>query len=76
MLLDQAGDLWSGVGQGVANAEGWMVVAALLVLGALFITARYIVPSRERIRGRELDIREREAENELDTQELGVALPF
>ena len=40
-----------------------MVVGALLVLGALFVVARYIVPSRERIKMRELDIREREAQN-------------
>lgn len=40
-----------------------MVVGALLVLGALFVVAKYIVPSRERIKMRELDIREREAQN-------------
>lgn len=63
MRLEPTGDLWAGVGTAVGSAEGWMVVGALLVLGALFVVAKYIVPSRERIKMRELDIREREAQN-------------
>lgn len=61
--MEPTGDLWAGVGTAVGSAEGWMVVGALLVLGALFVVAKYIVPSRERIKMRELDIREREAQN-------------
>lgn len=61
--MEPTGDLWSGVGTAVGTAEGWMVVGALLVLGALFVVAKYIVPSRERIKMRELDIRERESQN-------------
>ena len=61
--MEPTGDLWAGVGTAVGSAEGWMVVGALLVLGALFVVAKYIVPSRERIKMRELDIRERESQN-------------
>ena len=61
--MEPTGDLWAGVGTAVGSAEGWMVVGALLVLGALIVVAKYIVPSRERIKMRELDIRERESQN-------------
>ena len=61
--MEPTQDLWAGVGTAVGSAEGWMVVGALLALGALFVVAKYIVPSRERIKMRELDIRERESQN-------------
>ena len=57
---------WEGMGEAAGTSPGWMVVGALLVIGVLFIVARYIVPSRERVKTRELDIREREANNDAD----------
>lgn len=57
---------WEGVGGAVGTSPGWMVVGTVLVIGILFIVAKYIVPSRERIKMRELDIREREAQNKAD----------
>lgn len=54
---------WSGVGESVASSPGWMVVGVVLVIGVMLIVAKHIVPSRERIKMRELDIREREAQN-------------
>ena len=65
---------WEGVGQSVGSSPGWMVIGALLVVGVLFIAAKYIVPSRERIRTRELDIREREAQNDADRIKANAAL--
>lgn len=65
---------WEGVGASVGNSPGWMVIGALLVIGVLFIVAKYIVPSRERIRTRELDIREREAQNDADRIKANAAL--
>ena len=76
--MEPTGDFWSGVGEGVSRADGWMVVAAItliaLVGGALFVYAKYITPSRERIRSRELDIREREAQNDADRIKANAAL--
>lgn len=66
--------LWSGAGEAVAASPGWMVVGALLVLGVLIIVARYIVPSRERIKMRELDIRQREADIASERVEANRAL--
>ena len=65
---------WEGVGASVGSSPGWMVIGALLVVGVLFIAAKYIVPSRERIRTRELDIREREAQNDADRIKANAAL--
>ena len=69
---------WEGVGEGVSRADGWMLVVALtlivLVIGALFVYAKYINPSHERLRARELDIREREAENDRDRIKANSAL--
>ena len=40
-----------------------MVVGALLVVGVLFVVAKYIYPGHKEIKMRELDIRQMEAEN-------------
>lgn len=64
--MQPSDSFWDGVGSSVGNSPGWMVVGTVLVIGALFIVAKYIVPSRERIKMRELDIREREAQNKSD----------
>lgn len=87
--MQPTGDFWDGVGQGVASADGWMVVVAItlivVVIGALFVVARYIYPGHKEIRMkreenerevkmRELDIREREAENDRDRIKANAAL--
>lgn len=76
---------WEGVGASVGSSPGWMVIGALLVVGVLFVVAKYIYPgykemrirreenSRE-IRMRELDIREREAQNDADRIKANAAL--
>lgn len=65
---------WEGIGASVGSSPGWMVVGALLVIGALFIIAKHIVPSRERVKMRELDIREHEAENDEERIKANAAL--
>lgn len=57
-------DFWGGVGTAVGSSPGWMVVGVVLVIGVLLIIAKYIVPSLERIKSRELDIEERRAKND------------
>ena len=76
---------WEGVGTSVNTSPGWMVIGALLVVGVLFVVAKYIYPgykemrirreenSRE-VRMRELDIREREAQNDADRIKANAAL--
>lgn len=65
---------WDGVGQGFASSPGWMVVGTVLVIGVLFVYAKYINPSRERLKARELDIRDREAANDADRIKANSAL--
>ena len=65
---------WEGVGAGVADSPGWMVVGALLVVGVLFVVARYIYPGVKEVKLRELDIREREAENDASRIKANAAL--
>lgn len=76
---------WDGVGEGFATSPGWMVVGTVLVMGALFVVAKYIYPGYKEIRMkreenerevkmRELDIREREAENDRDRIKANSAL--
>ena len=76
---------WNGVGEGFASSPGWMVVGTVLVIGALFVVAKYIYPGYKEIRMkreenerevkmRELDIREREAENDRDRIKANSAL--
>lgn len=61
--MEPTGDMWAGVGTSIATSPGWMVVGALLVVGVLFVVAKYIYPGHKEIKMRELDIRQMEAEN-------------
>ena len=72
--MQPTSDFWDGVGQGFASSPGWMVVGTVLVIGVLFVYAKYINPSRERLKARELDIRDREAANDSDRIKANSAL--
>lgn len=65
---------WGGVGQAVGSSPGWMVVFSLLIVGVLFIVARYYWPYRQTINMRKLDIRDREAQNDSDRIKANAAL--
>ena len=76
---------WEGVGAGIANSPGWMIIGALLVIGVLFVFAKYVYPghkemkmkrdeSAREIKMRELDIRQREAENDSERIKANAAL--
>ena len=65
---------WDGVGEGFASSPGWMVVGTVLVIGVLFVVAKYIYPGHKELRMRELGIREREAENDSDRIKANAAL--
>ena len=65
---------WDGVGEGFASSPGWMVVGTVLVIGVLFVVAKYIYPGHKELRMRELDIREREAQNDADRIKANTAL--
>lgn len=64
--MEPTGDLWAGVGQGIASSPGWMVVGALLVVSVAYIVARYIVPSHEKVRMRRLDIEQQQAQTDAE----------
>ena len=65
---------WEGVGASVGSSPGWMVIGALLVIGVLFVVAKYVYPGHKEIKMRELDIRQREAENDRDRIKANAAL--
>lgn len=65
---------WEGVGTSVGSSPGWMVIGALLVIGVLFVVAKYVYPGHKEIKMRELDIREREAENDSSRIKANAAL--
>lgn len=65
---------WEGVGTSVGSSPGWMVIGALLVVGVLFVIAKYIYPGHKELKLRELDIREREAQNDRDRIKANAAL--
>ena len=72
--MEPSTDFWGGVGTGVANSPGWMVVGALLVVGVLFVVAKYIYPGHKEIKMRELDIRQLEADNDAERIKANAAL--
>ena len=65
---------WEGVGASVGSSPGWMVIGALLVVGILFVVAKYIYPGHKELKMRELEIREREAKNDSDRIKANAAL--
>ena len=65
---------WEGVGASVGTSPGWMVIGALLVVGVLFVVAKYIYPGHKELKMRELGIREREAENDAERIKTNSAL--
>lgn len=65
---------WTGVGEGFASSPGWMVVGTVLVIGVLFVVAKYIYPGHKELKMRELGIREREAENDSERIKANAAL--
>ena len=65
---------WEGVGASVGNSPGWMVIGALFVIGVLFVFAKYVYPGHKEIKMRELDIRQREAENDSERIKANAAL--
>ena len=72
--MEPGAGFWEGVGQSVGASPGWMVIGALLVVGILFVVARYIYPGIKEVKLRELDIREREAENDASRIKANAAL--
>ena len=72
--MEPGDGFWEGVGQSVGASPGWMVIGALLVVGVLFVVARYIYPGIKEVKLRELDIREREADNDSDRIKANAAL--
>ena len=72
--MEPGDGFWEGVGRSVGASPGWMVIGALLVVGVLFVVARYIYPGVKEVKLRELDIREREAENDADRIKANAAL--
>ena len=65
---------WEGVGSSVGSSPGWMVIGALLVVGVLFVVAKYIYPGHKELKMRELDIRQREADNDSERIKANAAL--
>lgn len=65
---------WEGVGTSVGSSPGWMVIGALLVVGILFVVAKYIYPGHKELKMRELDIRQREADNDSERIKANAAL--
>lgn len=65
---------WNSVGEGFASSPGWMVVGTVLVIGVLFVVAKYIYPGHKELKMRELGIREREAENDSERIKANSAL--
>ena len=72
--MEPTGDFWGGVGTAVGSSPGWMVIGALLVVGVLFVVAKYIYPGHKELKMRELGIREREAENDAERIKANSAL--
>ena len=70
--MEPASGLFDGAGASIANAPGVLVLACVTILAAIaiigYLIAKYIQPSKERIKMRELEIRA--AENETKQEQI------
>lgn len=65
---------WEGIGAGIGQSPWWALLGAILVVGVLFVVAKYIYPGHKEIKMRELDIRQREADNDAERIKANAAL--
>lgn len=65
-LMQPSEGFWEGVGAGIADSPGWMLVTALLVACVTHIVAKYVVPSHERVRMKRIEIEQRQAETDAE----------
>lgn len=65
---------WGGVGDSLAASPWWAMVGGLLVLCCAVIYAKYVYPGHKEIKMRELDIRDRETQNDTDRIKANAAL--
>ena len=65
---------WEGVGSSVGTSPGWMLVGAMLIIGVLYIAARFIVPSHERVRMERLSIDRQKAETDAERVKVNAQL--
>ena len=83
--MEPGDGFWEGVGASVGTSPGWMVIGALFVIGVLFVFAKYVYPgwkelkmkrdeNAREIKMRELDIRQREADNDSERIKANAAL--
>lgn len=72
--MNPSESFWDGVGHGIGESPWWALLGAVLVIGVLFVVARYIYPGHKELRMRELDIREREAQNDAERIKANAAL--
>ena len=72
--MEPTGDMWAGVGTSIATSPGWMVVGALLVVGVLFIVAKYIVPRHEKVRMKRLEIEQQQATTDAERVKANALL--
>ena len=72
--MEPSESFWDGVGHGIGESPWWALLGAVLVIGVLFVVARYIYPGHKELKMRELDIREREAKNDSDRIKANAAL--
>lgn len=72
--MNPSESFWDGVGHGIGESPWWALLGAVLVIGVLFVVARYIYPGHKELRMRDLDIREREAQNDAERIKANAAL--
>lgn len=72
--MNPSESFWDGVGHGIGESPWWALLGAVFVIGVLFVVAKYVYPGHKEIKMRELDIREREAENDASRIKANAAL--
>ena len=72
--MQPTSDFWASLGTAITDSPSWMVVGTILVIGSLFVLAKYALPSHERLKTKKLEIEQKQAENDEERIKVNAQL--
>lgn len=72
--MNPTDSFWEGVGASIGNSPGWMIIFGGLIVAIFIIVAKHIIPYRERIKMKTLELEEKQAANDAERIKVNTML--
>lgn len=72
--MNPTDSFWEGVGESIGNSPGWMIIFGGLIVAIFIIVAKHIIPYRERIKMKTLELEEKQAANDAERIKVNTML--